>query len=101
MRVLKAPSLCQDGQLYAMGEAVCHPPMSARSALKVIFAAMMVISPFRQRAAFCVSNIWALSGFRFDGEPGIPILWKLIFKGLGVLKCPSLTVRRMQVGLAQ
>ena len=73
----------------------------ARSALKVIFAAMMVISPFRQRVAFCVSNISALSIFRFDGEPGIPILWKLIFKGLGVLKCPSLNVRRTQVGLAQ
>lgn len=62
-----------------------------------MFAAMMVISSFRQRAVFCVNNIWALLDFGFDGEPGIPILWKLIFKGLGVLNCASLSVCRMQV----
>lgn len=96
MRVLKAPSLCQ---LYAMGEAMCCPPMpqSARSALKVMFVAMMVISSFRQRAVFCVNNIWALLDFGFDGNRAFPSLETHLFKGLGVLNCASLSVCRMQV----
>ena len=98
-RVLKASSLCQYGQLCAVGQALCCPPvsLSAWSALRVTLSTIMMISTFRQRAEGCLSNIWALLGFRFDGEPGVPIYGKLIFEGLGVLKCPSPYVYRIQV----